>query len=255
MTTRLNTALFTFSIITTLQLGACSTTAQESKSRPISHASWTSLLQKHVSPDGRVNYQGFIGDKKEFDTYLASLSGNHPNDKNWSKDEQLAYWINAYNAFTVKLVVDNYPVESIKDIKKGLPMINSVWDIKFIEIEGEKYDLNNIEHSILRKEFDEPRIHFAINCASVSCPLLLNEAYTADKVEAQLEAQSRAFLSDPTRNKVSTDKLELSKIFTWFKGDFTKNGSLAEFIDRYTDTKVSPDAKIDFLPYDWNLND
>jgi len=132
-----------------------------SNSTPISHEIWTELF------DGKVNYKGFAEDKARFDEYLNLLNTHHPNDKNWSKNEQLAYWINAYNAYTVELILKHYPVVSIKDIKKGLPFLNSVWDIEFIEIEGNTYDLNHIEHEILRKEFDEPRIHFAIVCASI----------------------------------------------------------------------------------------
>ena len=117
-----------------------------SSSSPISHATWDNLLKKHVSPAGWVNYKGFIEDRATFDSYLDLISKNHPNKENWSEDERFAYWINAYNAYTVQLVIDKYPVASIKDVKSGIPFVSSVWDIKFIKIEGQKYDLNNIEH-------------------------------------------------------------------------------------------------------------
>jgi hypothetical protein len=158
--------------------------------------------------------------------------------------------------FTVKLVCDHYPVGSIKDIRRGIPFVNSVWDIKFIEIEGIGYDLNNIEHGIIRKEFDEPRIHFALNCASASCPDLRPEAYTAEKLESQLDEQTIAFLSDTTKNRISVDKLELSRIFFWYKGDFRQGGKgLQTFIDQHTTKRVDVNAKIDYRPYDWSLND
>ena len=118
-------------------------------------------MQDHVDDEGWVNYNGFIQDSLKLDNYLTLISNNHPNNKNWSKEERFAYWINAYNAFTVKLIVDNYPTESIKDVKSGLPFVNSVWDIKFINIEGNEYDLNNIEHGIIRPKFNDPRAHFA----------------------------------------------------------------------------------------------
>jgi len=151
---------------------------------PINHQAWTNLLQKHVSQKGNVNYSGFVTDKAELEKYLNHLTQNKPTNS-WSEKAQLAYWINVYNAFTVKLIVDNYPVASIKDIKKGIPFISTVWDIKFIEFNNETIDLNKVEHGILRKQFDEPRIHFAINCASFSCPRLLNEAYTAEKYQTK----------------------------------------------------------------------
>jgi len=226
-----------------------------STSMPISHEIWTELLQKHVFTNGKVNYKGFQADKARFDEYLTLLNTHHPNDKNWSKNQQLAYWINAYNAYTVELILKNYPIESIKKIKKGLPFINSVWDIEFIKIEGNTYDLNHIEHEILRKEFDEPRIHFAIVCASISCPNLLNEAFTAAKIDAQLTTQARAFLNDHSKNQVFIDNAKLSKIFSWFKGDFTKNTTLIEYINQYSDVKTSSDAKVTYLDYDWGLNE
>jgi hypothetical protein len=233
----------------------CKVSDYPSNSHPVTHEIWDGLVKKYASTDGKVNYAGFIQDSVLFNSYLKLLKNNHPNDKNWSEKEQLSYWINAYNAFTVKLIVDNYPLKSIKDIKKGLPFINSVWDIKFIKIEGATYDLNNIEHSILRKKFDEPRIHFAINCASVSCPDLRNEAFTADQLENQLTEQAKLFLNNPVKNKITADKIELSSIFSWFKKDFTKHDSLIDFLNHYAPVKINQNAAIDYLDYDWKLNE
>ena len=247
---------YTMLLVTlTMMFISCGSNAQVSDSKPITHEAWTALLKKHVAADGNVDYKGFIADSAALNSYLQDLMGSHPNETNWSEADRMAYWINAYNAFTIKLVTDYYPVESIKDIKKGLPFINSVWDLKFITIEGQEYDLNNIEHGILRKEHEEPRIHFAVNCASVSCPILRNEAYTAEKLEAQLADQTRIFLTSKDKNKISKDHVELSKIFSWFKGDFTKDGSLIDFINAQGVVQVNDDAKVDFLEYDWNLNE
>lgn len=234
---------------------ACTTVEQVSSSKPISHALWSQLLQKHVSDNGRVDYEGIKKDAEKFNAYTELLSNNHPNEANWSENERMAYWINAYNAFTVQLVVEHIPVESIKDIKRGLPFINSVWDIKFIEIEGMSYDLNKIEHGILRKEFEDPRIHFAINCASISCPSLRNEAYTGDKLEEQLKEQTERFLSDASKNVIEKEALQLSKIFKWFGSDFRRDGTLIDFLNQYSTTQIAPDAHISFLDYDWNIND
>jgi len=123
----------------------------ESGSKPITHEIFDSLLKEHVTEEGWVNYKGFIQDSLIFDKYLTQLLSHHPNEQYWSEAEQLAYWINAYNAFTIDLVIRYYPVESSKDIKNGLPFVNTAWDIKFIHKQGKKYDLNNIENDIIRK--------------------------------------------------------------------------------------------------------
>lgn len=227
--------------------------AQNGFTQSISHDTWDELLQAHVTDEGIVDYKGFIKEKIKLEQYLQLLSQNPP-QRTWKRTEQLAYWINAYNAFTVKLIVDYYPVKSIKDIKRGIPFVNTVWDIKFIEIDGYKYDLNKIEHGILRKRFKEPRIHFAVNCASASCPALLNRAYTGAKLNAQLDQQAKNFLADTSKNKISANSTQLSKIFKWFKKDFTKEGSLKEFIAKYAPTSFNKKAKINYLKYDWRLN-
>ncbi len=236
-------------------LQSCAVRDVSTGSTPISHEIWDNLLKKHVTDDGWVEYKGFIEDKEQFYNYLNVLNGSHPNKENWTEEERLAYWINAYNAYTVQLIVENYPVKSIKDIKKGIPFVNSVWDIKFIKIEGKEYDLNKIEHALLRRKFEEPRIHFAINCASYSCPVLRGEAYVAEKLEEQLAEQARIFLSDERRNKIQADKAELSKIFSWFGGDFKKDGTKIEYINRYAPVKINPNAEISYLDYNWQLNE
>ena len=226
-------------------------------STPPSHQLWDQLVRAHVKPDGSVNYKGFIQDKSKLEQYLKLISDNAPDRKTWSKDEQMAYWINAYNAFTVKLIVDNYPVKSIRDLGPTLkiPLIKDVWHYKFFKIGGDESSLDEIEHSILRKEFDEPRIHFAINCASVSCPPLLNEAFVAEKLEAQLTKVATTFINDPTRNKITADQAQVSSIFSWFKGDFTKKGTLIDFLNLYSKIKIKATAKISHLDYNWNLNE
>jgi len=246
----------TFAFIITTFI-SCFSTAKDVKSdaKPFPHDTFDTLLKKHVNNEGWVDYEGFIADSTQFNKYLNLLSANHPNEKNWSENERLAYWINAYNAFTIQLIIDNYPVASIKDIKNGIPFVSTVWDIAFIKIEGIEYDLNNIEHNIIRQKFDEPRIHAAVICASRSCPQLRNEAFTADRLDDQLEDEMRRFVNEPTRNKIdSANKAELSKIFTWYKGDFTKNGSLIDFINKFSTNKLNSNAEIEFLDYGWGLN-
>lgn len=224
---------------------------------PVSHQVFDELLKKHVSKDGKVNYRGFIQEKDKLEKYLKLLSENPPDRSTWTKNQQLAYWINAYNAFTIKLIMDNYPVKSIQDLnpKLKIPLVNTVWHIKFFSIGGKETSLDEIEHQILRKEFDEPRIHFAINCASFSCPPLLNEAYTAEKLELQLDNAARVFINDVKRNKLGKESIQISWIFSWFKGDFTKKTTLIEFLNQYAKNPIDANAKISYLKYDWSLNE
>ncbi|MCB9081940.1 MAG: DUF547 domain-containing protein [Lewinellaceae bacterium] len=238
-----------------LFLGSCKVRDYTSASTPINHQVWDELLQAHVDTDGWVNYPGFIRDSARLNQYLATLSQAHPNPANWTREEQMAYWINAYNAFTVQLIIRHYPVASIKDIKRGIPFVNTVWDLKFIQIEGATYDLNNLEHGILRPKFAEPRVHFALNCASVSCPKLQNHAFTANNLNQQLDQAAREFINDPSRNRLTKDAASLSMIFNWYGGDFKKEAPVLDFINRYSTVKIKADAKVDYLDYDWNLNE
>ncbi len=252
-------------VISTLLLSSCASTLVnvlnkkvkpvDSTSEPIQHDIWDGLLSKHVQPDGTFDYKGMAQDRAQFDEYIKLLETHHPNTNHWSRDESIAYWMNAYNAFTVQIVLDNYPVGSIKDIKGGITFVSSVWDQKFITIEGQEYDLNNIEQGILRKYYKEPRIHFAVNCASISCPPLANFAFTGDKVDEQLDEVARLFLADTSKNQITRDEVNISKIFKWYKGDFTDGQSLLEYINQYTDVDISPKAKINYNDYYWGLND
>lgn len=219
----------------------------------VNHSGWTRILKTNVNSEGLVNYKNLHNHSESLNKYLELLSKNAPTT-NWSKDEKKAYWINAYNAFTVKLIIDNYPVESIKDIAGSIYKVNTAWDIKFITIGSKTYDLNNIEHGILRKDFNDPRIHFAINCASISCPILRDEAYVASELNEQLDEQAKVFINDQSKNNISSNGIQLSKIFSWFKGDFTKNSSLVDFINQYSSIEISRDDKINHMDYDWSLN-
>lgn len=223
---------------------------------PISHETFDLLLKKYVSDKGFVNYAGFRKEQKEFSKYQDLISNNAP-ASNWSKNEKLAYWINAYNAFTIQLILDNAEqnITSIKDIgsKIKIPFVNTPWDVKFIAIGGKKMDLNYIEHGIIRKEFKEPRIHFALVCAAKSCPPLRNEAFTAGRLDAQLNSQAEKFINDNSKNSVSANSAEISKIFDWYGMDF-KPLPLIEVLNKYAKTKMSKKGKITFKTYDWTLN-
>ena len=216
-----------------------------SKAQKIDHTLWSSFLQKHVTANGNVNYKSIKANEADLNTYLNQFVKISPQES-WAKNETLAYWINAYNAFTIKLIIDNYPVNSIKDIKNP-------WDKKFIPVDGKMISLNFIEHSILRK-MNEPRIHFAINCASVSCPKLLNKAYLPETLDSQLDVATTTFISSEN-NSIKQDKLALSKIFKWFAEDFKKEGSLIDFLNNYSKTKINSHPKIVYFDYNWDLNE
>ncbi|WP_420317043.1 DUF547 domain-containing protein [Ekhidna sp.] len=223
----------------------------------VSHASFDDLLQKYVDEEGMVDYKGLKKDRPKFKSYLDMLESNPP-QKSWTRDQKLAYWINAYNAFTLELILEHYPVSSIKDIGATIkiPFVNTPWDIKFINIGDEEYDLNNIEHGIIRKEFDEPRIHFALVCAAVSCPKLQNRAFLPEKLDEQLTKAAKEFLETPSKNQIkNSNQATLSKIFNWYGGDFNNNGTLIEYINQYAPTKLNKGANIDWKDYNWALNE
>lgn len=214
----------------------------------IDHSGWDALLQKHVSEQGNVNYEAMKADVAELDAYIALLEPSIPDDT-WSKEEAMCYWINAYNAFTVKLIIDNYPLASIMDLDGG-----DVWKREWITLGGQTYGLNNIENDILRPTYNDARVHFAINCASYSCPKLWNHAFTPENLESQLEVLAKGFVNDPTRNTLSADAPQISSIFTWYEADFVTEGTVIDFLNKYAETPINADASIGYMEYNWNLN-
>jgi hypothetical protein len=200
-----------------------------------------------------VRYTEFAKDRAALKAYLDTLSGGREAEfRAWSKPQRMAFLVNAYNAFTVELILANYPVKSIKDI--GNDVFSNRWKKKFFRLFGQDSYLDQIEHEMLRKPgaYDEPRVHFALNCASVGCPMLREEAYVAERLEAQLEDQARRFLSDRSRNRYANGRLEVSKIFDWFKEDFAPR---EKFLERYAAQLGGTSAQVSFLDYDWTLND
>ncbi|MUP44734.1 DUF547 domain-containing protein [Gramella sp. BOM4] len=219
--------------------------AAENSEVQLDHSAWDELLKQHVREDGMVDYKGFQKDREKLNAYLKMLSAQNPNE-NWSNAELLAYYINLYNAYTVDLILRNYPLKSVKDI-------DGPWTKEFIPVGDTKISLGALENSILRK-MNEPRIHFAINCASISCPKLLSEAFTAEKLEQQLEKATREFINSE-KNQISENSVRLSSIFDWYKNDFIGNGSLIDYVNQYSNQKIAPDAKISFKEYNWDLNE
>lgn len=239
------------------------------------HAAWDALVKKHVFPidNGvatQVHYAAFKRDRAALKTYLDALSAVPQSEFNsWSKPEQLAFLINAYNAFTVELILTRYPdLESIQDFGK---FFNNPWKKKFFNLFGKPATLDEVEHGLIRAEgvYDDPRIHMAVNCASIGCPALRNEAFVAQRLDEQLEDGVRRFLSDRSRNRLNRGVLEVSKIFDWYGKDFTKGFRGARTVETFlaayapqlsdkTDEQQrirEAKARLKFLDYDWALND
>jgi len=231
------------------------------------HQLFTQILSEYVH-DGRVNYNELRNDKR-LDEYLAQLAATNP-DTIADKNAQLAFWINAYNEYTLKVICDNYPVKSINDLHTGGLIVGTVlkktiWDKEFVVINRKHLSLNQIEHEIIRKRFKEPRIHFALVCAAKSCPPLRTEAFEAARLDEQLDDQGRVFFSQPDKNFFEPEKrvAHLSKIIDWYEGDFGKSDEeVLRYISRFLpeDLAVSIKAdqkkwKIEYTDYDWGLNE
>lgn len=211
---------------------------------------FSNLLEKHVTSEGVVDYVAFKANEAQLDNYLTYLENTNPN-KAWSKNQQKAFWINAYNAYTIKLILENYPLNSIMDIKKKG---KTAWKFPFAKVGGNTYTLDQIEHDVLRKKYFDPRIHVGVNCASISCPKILNTAFTAENVDTTLEILMKEFINDSSRNKIGKKDVQISSIFDWFQKDFTKNGSVIDYLNNYANTKIKPETKISYLKYNWGLN-
>ena len=211
---------------------------------------YNSLLQKHVDKQGNVDYKGLKTDEARLDMYMEYLAATSPN-KTWSVNKQKAFWINAYNAYTLKIILENYPLKSITKIKKKG---KTAWKIPFVKVGNKLYTLDHIEHKILRKNLFDPKIHVGVNCASISCPKLSNIAFTEENIEAELTRLMNDFVNDPSKNKLSKKKVQISSIFDWFKEDFTKNNSVIDYLNTFSKIEINSNAKINYLKYDWSLN-
>lgn len=228
------------------------------------HKDWDELLKTYTSPVGpvtKVDYKEWKKHPEKLNRYLASLSEIKKRQfESWNKNQQLAFLYNAYNAFTIKLILDHYPIASIKKIGGWF---SSPWKISFFSLLGEKTNLDTIEHQMVRKNYHEPRSHFALNCASIGCPQLRGEAYLPTKLEPQLQEQALLFLNDSSRNFVDlkNNKLKLSKIFDWFKIDFGgSDKDVILFVAPYIHILKPPPQdldfwKLDFFEYNWALNE
>ena len=241
------------------------------------HAAWTALMKKHVvlidgGRGSQLRYAGMAADRAALKAYTDTLSAvGAAAFTGFSKPQQMAFLINAYNAFTVELILTRYPkLASIRDLGS---LLQSPWKPQFVKLLGTQMSLDNIEHDTLRARgrYDDPRIHFAVNCASIGCPMLREEAFVAERLDAQLDEQTRRFMGDRSRNRFNSasGKLELSKIFDWYGDDFKQGhrgiqsltGFAASHADLLADSPADRERvrgqKLDiaFLDYDWKLND
>jgi len=232
------------------------------------HKQWDQLLKKHVvniqqGSATQVDYLGMQEDHSQLKQYLNALSEVSTSTfQEWSKSQQLAFLINAYNAWTVELILTEYPnLESIKDLGS---FFSSPWQQDFIPLLDKTRSLDNIEQDLIRANFQEPRIHFAVNCASIGCPALRAEAYQSDQLEAQLADATNLFLSDSSRNRLQGDALRISKIFKWYQDDFEHQQTLAQFLVKHApalklteqqqQAVLSDNIEIEYLDYNWSLN-
>jgi len=224
------------------------------------HVLFTRLLQEY-SENGLLDYEGFAADPS-FAEYLGMLASTSP-ESLATREERLALWVNAYNAYTIKLIIDKSPLESIRDIELGLPILFGPWSIAFANVGGNEYTLNAIEHDIIREEFKDARIHFALVCAARSFPRLRREDYEGAMLNRQLDDDARRFINDDSLNHFDARKrkISLSMIFDWYSADFEEDGgSLRLFLTKYLDSAEarellwSDEVEIGHLPYDWSLN-
>lgn len=233
----------------------------------VDHSAWDRLLKAYVKagPDGlnRVDYSAFkAGGHKALTAYIGTLQSIDPNTLD--REEQFAFFVNLYNAKTIDIVLEHYPVKSIKDISLGGHLLASLtggpWKAKVLKVSGIALSLDDIEHVILRPQFRDPRVHYAVNCASIGCPNLATDAYTGAKLDTQLDASARSYVNSPRGMRFEGHALIASSIYKWFKDDFggTDQGVLKHAL-KYADpdlrAKLKTVRSISGYEYDWRLND
>ena len=221
-----------------------------------SYSEWDGILKKFTVLKKKqvlVDYKRLKDNPKELNDFLKKIENlTKPEFKKFTEKEKLAFWINTYNAFTFRLIIKNYPIKSIKDIGW---FFSTPWKINFINIFGKEISLDDIEHGVIRKNFKEARIHFALNCASIGCPSLYQNAFVAEKLDAQLNMCTKNFLQNTRKNIISKKTMYLSKVFDWFEEDFVKyHGSVQSFIGKLLNIKDAEKKELKFINYDWKLN-
>ncbi len=256
--------------------------AEQTKTQLFDHSDYDSVLKAFVNEKAMVNYTSLKVQRRQLDAFAASM-GKLTVDvyESWNERDQIAFWLNAYNALTLKAIIDNYPIKSsfFKSRvypKNSIRQIPGVWKKLTFKVMGKDLTLHHIEHEILRKKFDEPRIHMAMVCAAMGCPPLRNEPYEGDKLEEQLDDQSRRFLSDPGKFKIDrrNNAVSMSEILKWFAGDFVNKYGVEQAVGKHKRKEsavlnfsasylpepqrnyvLAGKFKIKYLKYDWSLNE
>ncbi|MDY7019824.1 MAG: DUF547 domain-containing protein [Cyanobacteriota bacterium] len=278
-----NFKLFTLVLPVVLLISSCATSTQplnqntgntsessisSTQTKPFSYESYDEVLSTYVDQDGQVDYKALKENRQKLDEFNASLATLSPEQfENWTEKEKIAFWINIYNSLTLQAIIENYPTKSIRDIP-------GVWKRLQFNVMGNNLTLDEIEHKILRVEFNEPRIHMGLVCASIGCPILIQEAYRGEKLERQLDQQTEEFLA-LSRNFVidkQENRVYLSSIFKWFGDDFIptyqaseqfagneKERAVLNFVSQYLDASdqeylVNGEYQVRYLDYDWSLN-
>ncbi|MEJ2717118.1 MAG: DUF547 domain-containing protein [Deltaproteobacteria bacterium] len=256
--------------------------AAKSTQGSFSYADYAAALRNYVDDHGLVNYGKLKANRKKLDAFAASIATLDPKVfDTWSEKEKLAFWINAYNALTLLAIIDNYPIQSsffrsLRFPKNSIRQIAGVWDELEFPVMGRKLTLDKIEHDILRPKFNEPRIHMAIVCAALGCPILRNEPYVASKIDSQLNDQAARFMKNPRKFRIDRKdkRVYFSPIFKWFGDDFVPAygtnkqfhgfGQTDRAVLNFVSGYVSPKDRqylekggfsIEYLPYDWSLNE
>lgn len=240
--------------------------ASSAHAQSFDHSSFDAVLRAHSKPTG-IAYSALKADRAALDRYVAQLGAVPARTfQRWPKSEQVAFLINAYNAIVLQQVIDDHPIERSTNPAALVRPANSVWQIDGFfnalkhRLIGKDLTLDQIEHEWLRAKLREPRIHFALVCAARACPPLRNEAYRAEKLDAQLDDQARRFLNDRARNRFEADGAQLSEIFKWFADDFGGEAGLRNYLGRYLNSALAARMKdaayrISYIDYDWELND
>jgi hypothetical protein len=268
-----------FIVCTFIAAIAIPLSAQESSDK-FSYDDYAGILNSYVDSEGMVNYKELKNSRDKLDSFVESMAKlDRTTFEKWQDNAKIAFWLNAYNSLTLKAIIDNYPIKAgfFKSRiypKNSIRQISGLWDkIKF-NVMGKQYTLEHIEHTILRVEFNEPRIHMAMVCAAIGCPPLRNEPYTAEKLDAQLEDQSKKFLANSEKFKLEGTVVYISPIFKWFADDFVKSygkggsfagstgakGAVLRFVSEHLDETLKKEMetkklKIKYLDYDWSLNE
>ncbi len=229
----------------------------------VDHSAWDEMLKAHVKPHGHLNRVDYAAWKRESrDTLLSYIERLEQADiAGLSRPEQYAYWVNLYNAVTVALILKHYPLDTIRDIDISPGFFsNGPWGAKLVTVGGVELSLDNIEHDILRVNWDEPRVHYAVNCASIGCPNLARDAYTGDQLDDQLDAAARSYVTSPRGIHFDGGRVTASKIYSWYDEDFGNSEAgviahLRKHADGDTARRLSGLSSIDNYAYDWSLND